>query len=146
MKRTHQTFSEQEKDKLLREIANSRGSTRETLTQLGISKSTYYGWKAAAEIGNGLRPPTENSPRNFYLVSQALKHQKTINKILSLAPCTAQAPLSERLAVIDALHNTRNFSIHALCDAFDVKRGTYYNYAKRGKVRTGGIWYVQRKD
>lgn len=43
MKRTHQTFSEQEKDKLLREIANSRGSTRETLTQLGISKSTYYG-------------------------------------------------------------------------------------------------------
>ena len=49
------------------------------------------------------------------------------------------------LAVIDALHNTRNFSIHALCDALDVKRGTYYNYAKRGKVRTGEIWYVQRK-
>ena len=146
MKRTHQTFSEQAKDKLLREIENSRGSTRETLAQLGISKSTYYGWKAAAEIGNGLRPPTENSPRNFYLVSQALKHQKTINKILSLAPCTAQAPLSERLAVIDALHDTRKFSVHALCDALDVKRGTYYNYAKRGKVRTGGIWYVQRKD
>jgi transposase-like protein len=68
MKRTHQTFSEQEKDKLLREIANSRGSTWETLAQLGISKSTYYRWKAAAEIGNGLRPPTENSPRNFYLI------------------------------------------------------------------------------
>ena len=68
MKRTHQTFSEQEKEKLLREIENSRGSTRETLAQLGISKSTYYGWKAAAEIGNGLRLPTENSPRNFYLI------------------------------------------------------------------------------
>ena len=145
MNRTHQTFSEQEKNKLLREIENSRGSTRETLARLGISKSTYYGWKSAAEISKGLRLPTENSARNFYLVSQALKHQKTINKILALAPCTAQAPLSERLAVIDALHNTRNFSVHALCDALDVKRGTYYNYAKRGKVRTGEIWYMQRK-
>lgn len=145
MNRTHQTFSAQEKDKVLREIENSRGSTRETLARLGISKSTYYGWKAAAEIGRGLRLPTENSTRNFYLVSQALKHQKTINKILSLAPCSAQAPLSERLAIIDALHDTRNFSVHALCDALDVKRGTYYNYAKRGKVRTGEIWYMQRK-
>lgn len=145
MNRTHQTFSAQEKDKVLREIENSRGSTRETLARLGISKSTYYGWKAAAEIGRGVRLPTENTPRNFYLVSQALKHQKTINKILAHAPCTAQAPLPERLAVIDALHNTRNFSIHALCDALDVKRGTYYNYAKRGKVRTGEIWYMQRK-
>ena len=124
MNRTHQTFSAQEKDKVLREIESSRGSTRETLARLGISKSTYYGWKAAAEIGRGLRLPTENSPRNFYLVSQALKHQKTINKILSLAPCSAQAPLSERLAIIDALHDTRNFSVHALCDALDVKRGT----------------------
>lgn len=145
MNRTHQTFSAQEKDKVLREIENSRGSTRETLARLGISKSIYYGWKAAAEIGRGVRLPTENTPRNFYLVSQALKHQKTINKILAHAPCTAQVPLPERLAVIDALHNTRNFSIHALCDALDVKRGTYYNYAKRGKVRTGEIWYMQRK-
>ena len=53
MNRTHQTFSAQEKDKVLREIENSRGSTRETLARLGISKSTYYGWKAAAEIGRG---------------------------------------------------------------------------------------------
>ena len=68
MNRTHQTFSEQEKDKLLREIENSRGSTRETLARLGISKSTYYGWKAATEISKGVRVPTENSPRNFYLV------------------------------------------------------------------------------
>jgi len=68
MKRTHQTFSEQEKGKLLREVENSRGSTRETLAQLGISKSTYYGWKSAAEISKGLRLPTENTPRNFYLI------------------------------------------------------------------------------
>ncbi len=145
MNRKHRHYSEIEKQELLDRIESSGGPIRETLAQLGISKSTYYGWKAAAEIGNGLRLPTENSPRNFYLVSQALKHQKTINKILSLAPCTAQAPLSERLAVIDALHNTRKFSVHALCDALDVKRGTYYNYAKRGKVRTGEIWYMQRK-
>ena len=68
MNRTRQTFSEQEKDKLLREIENTRGSTRETLARLGISKSTYYGWKAAAEIGNGLRPPTENSAIEMALV------------------------------------------------------------------------------
>ena len=143
--RTHRTFSEQEKDKLLREVENSRGSTRETLARLGISKSTYYGWKAAAEIDSGVRLPTENTPRNFYFVSQALKHQKTINKILAFAPCTAQAPLSERLAVIAVLHNARNFSVHALCDALGVKRGTDYNYAKRGKVRTGEIWCMRRK-
>ena len=145
MKRTHQTFSEQEKDKLLREIENSRGSTRKTLARLGISKSTYYGWKSAAEINKGLRLPTENSPRNFYLLSQALKHQMTINRILALAPCTSQVPLSERLTVIERLHDNRHFSIHSLCEALNVDRGTYYNYAKRGKVRTGQIWYMQRK-
>ena len=68
MNRTRQTFSEQEKEKLLREIENSRDYTRETLARLGISKSTYYGWKSAAEISKGLRLPTENSPRNFYLI------------------------------------------------------------------------------
>ena len=68
MNRTLQTFSAQEKDKLLRAIKNSRGRTRETLARLGISKSTYYGWKAATEISKGVRVPTENSPRNFYLV------------------------------------------------------------------------------
>ena len=69
MNRTHQTFSAQEKDKLLREIENSRGSTRETLARLGISKSTYYGWKSTAEIRQGLRLPTKDSPRNFYLIT-----------------------------------------------------------------------------
>ena len=68
MNRTHQTFSAQEKDKLLREIENFRGSTRETLARLGIPQSTYYGWKAAAEIGSGLRLPTENSSSDFYLI------------------------------------------------------------------------------
>ena len=68
MNRTRQTFSEQEKEKLLREIENSRGSRRETLARLGISKSTYYGWKSATEINKGVRVPTENTPRNFYLI------------------------------------------------------------------------------
>ena len=145
MNRKHRHYSNKEKQELLDHIESSGGPIREALARLGISKSTYYDWKNAAEIRKGLRAPTENSPRNFYLVSQALKHQKTINRILVLAPCTAQAPLSERLAVIDTLHSNHHFPIHSLCEALDVDRGTYYNYAKRGKVRTGQIWYMQRK-
>ena len=145
MNRKHRHYSDQEKQELLDCIEASSGPIREALARLGISKSTYYGWKNAVEIRKGLRTPTENSPRNFYLVSEALKHQKTINMILALAPCTAQAALSEKLAAIDTLHAKRHFSIHALCEALDVDRGTYYNYSKRGKVRTGQIWYMQRK-
>ena len=62
--------------------------------------------------------------------------------ILQKAPCTAAAPLENRLHVLDDLHD--QYSVHMLCDALCVPRGTFYNYLLRSK--RGCAWYDKRRE
>lgn len=46
-------------------------------------------------------------------------------------PAIANATTQERLAVLEPLYG--QFSVHVLCEALDVPRGTFYNHIKRNK-------------
>lgn len=67
---------------------------------------------------------------------------KGIIEILQKAPCTATAPLEDRLYALDDLHD--QYSVHMLCDALCVPRGTFYNYLLRSK--RGCTWYDKRRE
>ena len=67
---------------------------------------------------------------------------KGIIDILQKAPCTATAPLEDRLYALDDLHD--QYSVHMLCDALCVPRGTFYNYLLRSK--RGCAWYDKRRE
>ena len=53
------------------------------------------------------------------------------NEILHRCECHPHSALSVKMAAMAKLRH--EFSIHALCRALDVKRGTFYNYLFRGK-------------
>lgn len=67
---------------------------------------------------------------------------KGIIDILQKAPCTATASLEDRLHALDDLHD--QYSVHMLCDALCVPRGTFYNYLLRSK--RGCAWYDKRRE
>ena len=53
---------------------------------------------------------------------------KEENTILHRSRCLPSAPLSEKMKEMEVLKE--DFSIRALCRAFDVERPTFYNFLK----------------
>ena len=59
------------------------------------------------------------------------ERQKLVVHILQDAPCRANDPLHDRLEAIKDLSS--KYTVYTLCDAFQVPKGTYYNYLLRRK-------------
>ena len=52
-------------------------------------------------------------------------------QVLKTVSCTVSSPLQEKLKAMEPLYG--QFSVHALCDALEVSRGTFYNHIFRNK-------------
>ena len=123
----------------------TRFSSGESVTVLsettGIPRSTIYAWIKQN------REKTQNnhlelSLKNFRLLESKVKRLEGIISILQAVNCTVQAPLSIRLNEIEKLYG--QYSVHILCDALRVDRGTFYNHIKRNK--RDHTWYAKRKE
>lgn len=51
------------------------------------------------------------------------------------------APLRQRLCAAEQFYG--KYSIHMICDAFNISRGTFYNHILRNKK--DNTWYAKRK-
>ena len=107
-------------------------STTEICADVGVARSTFYTW---------LKPYTTTTTATGYTVSQQEfnKMKQRIQKleqkveILQKVNCTASAPLQEKLQELAKLYG--QYSVHAICEALCVSRGTFYNHnlsKKRG--------------
>lgn len=67
-------------------------------------------------------------------MKQKLKKLEEKVEILQKAGCTASAPLQEKLQELSKLYG--QYSVHALCEALRVSRGTFYNHIFRRKEVT----------
>ena len=105
------------------------GSTvADIVTQTGVPRSTAYYW-----LKTGL--PQKISAlnlRDYHFLKQKCERQEKIIAILKSAPCTATAPLQERLTVIEQMVS-EEYHVHTLCEALSVSKGTYYNHILRNK-------------
>lgn len=98
-----------------------------------IARSTFYTW---------IKPYTAIKTDSGYVVSQQefIKMKQRIQKleqkieILQKVGCTASAPLQEKLQELSKLYG--QYSVHALCEALCVSRGTFYNHIFRRKEVT----------
>ena len=63
-------------------------------------------------------------------------------EIITKANCSPGSPLKLKLSALEALHG--QYSVHLLCDALNVPRGTYYNHIDRNK--RDKTWYTQRRE
>ena len=95
-----------------------------------IPRSTFYRW-----IRNYRQTVTDTgtvvTPQEFLYLKRRVKKLEDMVQVLKKVNCTVSSPLQEKLKAIEALYG--QFSVHTLCEALDVPRGTFYNHIFRNK-------------
>lgn len=123
-------------------LAYQTGKTVLTLSNnFNIPRSTIYSWlkKFNAENSNHNH---NLSIKNYNLLQNKVIRLQGIIEILKSVDCTANSPLKIKLNNIERLYG--RYSVHMLCEALNVPRGTFYNHILRNK-RTN-TWYAKRKE
>lgn len=67
---------------------------------------------------------------------------ENIIQVLQSVSCTTNDPLEFKLEALEKLYG--QYSVHVLCDALKVPRGTFYNYILRNK--RDNTWYAKRQE
>lgn len=80
--------------------------------------------------------------KEFHNLKNRVKRLEGIIEILKKAGCTPSDPLEVKLDALESMHG--QYSVHMLCVALDVPRGTFYNHILRNK-RTH-TWYAKRRE
>lgn len=97
-------FSKKEKHPLAARYHNGESAT-DICTETSIAKSMFYTW---------LKP-----------------YKTTYTDALQKVNCTVSSPLKEKLREFSLLYG--QYSVHVLCEALEVSRGTFYNHIFRNK-------------
>lgn len=109
-----------------------KGESLKALSQeLNISQSTLYQWrKAYCSIQT---PNRTYTPSEFDAISRRLQKLEHKVEIIRLAGYITEVPLQKKLATLEELYNRPDnpYSIHRLCEALSVPRGTFYNHIFR---------------
>ena len=108
----------------------------------GIPRSTIYSW-LKQDVGSSSNPK-EFTRKDFLVLQKKVERLEGIIKILKNAECLPDAPLSTKLNALEKLHEQSWYSVHMLCEALDVPRGTSYNHILRNKREH--TWYVERRE
>ena len=108
-------------------------SVAEICADSGVARSTFYTWikpytVAMTDSGHAV------SQQAFIKTKQKLQKLEQKIEILQRVNCTVSAPLQEKLQELAKLHG--QYSVHALCEALCVSRGTFYNHIFRRKEVT----------
>ena len=106
-------------------------SIKELCKELNISQSTLYHWrKQYCSIQTDTRTYT---PAEFDAISRRLRKVEHELEVIRLSGYIARIPLQDKLATLEHLHNEMAdlYSVHELCEALDVSRGTFYNHIFR---------------
>ena len=100
--------------------------------RLKIPCSTIYVWlKKYKELPEN-NPDSYISYQRYYEQENARsKKLEQICKVLQTVNCTVASPLHIKLNELEKLYG--QYSVHVLCEALDVSRGTFYNYIFRNK-------------
>ena len=106
----------------------------------GIPRSTIYRWtKEPQDKKDG---PNDFSPMNYYQLQRKYKKLENIIEILQKVNCKPTDPLDIKLSEMELLYG--QYSVHTLCDAMCVPRGTFYNHIFRRKKTAK--WYEIRRE
>lgn len=114
-----------------------RYHTGETVAEIcsdaGIARSTFYTWiKSYSTMATNSEHAI--SQREIKKMKQKIQKLEQKVEILQKVNCTVSAPLQEKLQELAKLYG--RYSVHALCEALCVSRGTFYNHIFRRKEVT----------
>ena len=99
--------------------------------ELRIAQSTIYHWRkefCSIKAANRIYTPKE-----FDALSRRLEKLEHEMEIIKRSGYIADVPLQKKLSVLENIYRQADntYSVHELCDALDIARGTFYNYIFR---------------
>ena len=115
-------------------------SVAEICASSEVPRSTVYTWIKPYTITT-TDSGYEVSQQEFIKMKQRLQKLEQKIEILQKVNCTASAPLRDKLNELAKLYG--QYSVHALCEALCVSRGTFYNHIFRRKDVTA---YDKRRE
>ena len=92
-----------------------------------IAPYTWFCLKGDLHIGQII------DSREYYKLKNRVAKLEGMLEILKTACGVEDMPLDEKLSILDKFYEMRKYSVHMMCEALDVPRGTFYNHMKRGK-------------
>ena len=104
-----------------------------------ISRNTIYRWIRESEIE---KSTSTDKDKEINRLTRRVERLEEILQIINEAECLPTAPLQERLYALERIYG--NHSVHILCEALDVSRGTFYNHILRNKK--SNTWYAQQRE
>ena len=111
------------------------------IIKIGISRSTLYLWIKQYRDVQGDKGSII-SVAKYKRLQNRVKRLEEIIEIYKTVNCNYNSPLKEKLYALEDLYGQH--SVHILCEALDVSRGTFYNHVLRNKKQN--TVYVQRKE
>ena len=135
-------FTNEEKQEILERYISNSESPAHIIKAVGISKSTFYKWLSDHRKGQVEAKRKGLTLRNFNLLEAKVKRLEGIIEIIKKANVLPNAPLQQKLYVAEKLSG--EYSVHMICDALDIPRGTYYNHVLRNK--RDNTWYAKRRE
>ena len=114
-----------------------KGESIKNLSQeLHIAQSTIYHWR---KLFCSIRTPQHTyTPNEFDAMARQLKKLEHYMEIIHQSGYLSSVPLQKKLATLEELYNRPDnpYSVHELCDALGVARGTFYNHIFRRAERS----------
>lgn len=99
----------------------------------GIVKSTLYNWVRERRIVK--RPEARSmTAMQIYAMERKMKTLQEENQIFKECGCSPEDSVDKKMAAIERLKG--RYSIHALCRALRLAKGTYYNRTLRRVPKT----------
>ncbi len=135
-------YTEEVKQAVIERFLTNNKAARTIFTEAKIPRSTFYSWLKEHNAKQPQPVPMEFTPKNSRILMNKVARLEGIIEILKTVNCTVHSPLNEKLSEMDRLYG--QYSVHALCDALDVSRGTFYNHLYRNK--RNNTWYAKRRE
>jgi putative transposase len=109
-------------------------SFAETQAKYGMAESTFFTWKQKFDKAHLVHAAITTNRATSHKSKRHLEKLALELEVLRQCPCGRNASIDEKVAAVNALCG--RYSIHVLCDALSLPRGTYYNRKRREGQRT----------
>lgn len=132
----------EEKQNAIKRYVKDRESPLTIIKDIGISKSTFYKWLSEDQDKQKQSDRKNLTLRNFKLLEAKIARLEGVIEIIKKANVLPNSPLKDKLYAAESISD--DYSVHMLCEALDIPRGTYYNHILRNK--RDNTWYAKRRE
>ena len=121
-------YKETDKESIVKRHLVNGESVAVIVADTGIPRSTVYNWIKTYKKKSNC---PQISLRYVQNLEKKVKRLENIIEILKKSECSVSDPLKIKLPILEELYG--QYSVHMLCEALEVPRGTFYNHMLRNK-------------